>query len=133
MGETIRSAPCVLVVEDNPVNLELIEALLETEGCRILAAMTADEGIRLARRDQPALILMDLHLPGRTGYDAVREIKADPATADIPVVAVTAQAMAGDRERALEAGCDDYCTKPLATERFRTILRRYIRQQGFEA
>jgi CheY-like chemotaxis protein len=73
---------------------------------------------------------MDMQLPGRTGYDAVRELKADAATAAIPVVAVTAQAMAGDREKALEAGCDEYCTKPLETTRFRALLQRFLNVRG---
>jgi CheY-like chemotaxis protein len=118
--------PCVLVVEDNPVNLELIVALLEANGCRVVTATTADEGVRLAGRERPGLILMDVQLPGRTGHDAARQLKAESATATIPIVAVTAQAMLGDRERALAAGCDDYCTKPLDAERFREIVHRYL-------
>ena len=126
MSTSERVRPKVLVVEDNPVNLELVVALLEVEGCQVLTAGSADEGIQCAVTARPDLILMDVQLPGRTGYDATRQLKGDPATAAIPVVALTAQAMTGDREKALEAGCDDYCPKPLDTQRFRAILRRHL-------
>lgn len=126
MGRSERERPCVLVVEDNPVNLELAVALLEAEGCRVLTATTADEGIGLVAAQRPHLILMDIQLPGKTGYEATRQLKADPATAAIPIVALTAQAMTGDREKALAAGCDEYCTKPLDTGRFRALLHRHL-------
>ncbi len=126
MSPAERLRPKVLVVEDNPVNLELAVALLEAAGCQVLTAGSADEGIQSAQTARPDLILMDVQLPGRTGYEATRQLKSDPATAGIPVVALTAQAMQGDREKALEAGCDDYCTKPLDTQVFREILRRYL-------
>jgi CheY-like chemotaxis protein len=119
-------APRVLVIEDDPVNLELTVALLENERYAVSSAGTAEEGIRLARRERPDLILMDVRLPGRTGLDAARELKADSATTGIPIVALTAQALAGDRERALAAGCDDYCAKPVDAEQFRAVLRRFL-------
>jgi len=119
-------APRVLVVEDNLVNLELVIALLEQEGCRILTADTAQEGLRLATAEHPDLILMDEQLPGMTGYEATRRLKADPATATIPVVAFTAQAMRGEEEKAKAAGCDAYLTKPLDPEVFRETLRRFL-------
>ena len=120
-------APRVLVVEDNLVNLELVIALLEQEGCRILTADTAQEGLRLATAEHPDLILMDVQLPGMTGYEATRRLRADPATAGIPVVAFTAQAMRGEEEKAKAAGCDAYITKPLDAEVFRETLRRFLR------
>lgn len=116
----------VLVVEDNPVNLELVTELLEQEGCEALAAESADAGLRLAAAERPDLILMDLQLPGMTGYEATRRLKADPATATIPVVALTAHAMRGDDAAAKEAGCDGYLTKPLSTQAFRETLRRLL-------
>lgn len=119
-------APRVLVVEDNPVNLEVVVAFLEGESCQILSAETAEAGLRLARAERPDLILMDVHLPGVTGYEATRRLKADPATAAIPVVALTANAMRGDEARAREAGCDAYLTKPLETRLLRETLRRYL-------
>ena len=118
--------PKVLVVEDNPINQELVAALLEKEGCETLTAETGEEAVRLALAEQPRLILMDIQLPGQTGYDTTRQLRARRATAAIPVVAVTAEAMKGDREKALAAGCDDYCTKPLDARRFLDIIRKFL-------
>ncbi len=116
----------VLVVEDDPVNMELLVALLEQADCEVLRAETADAGIRVAAAERPDLILMDVQLPGMTGYEATRRLKADPATAAVPVVAVTAQAMRGDDARARDAGCDAYLMKPLDTRCFRDILHRFL-------
>jgi two-component system cell cycle response regulator DivK len=116
----------VLVVEDNAINLELVVALLTQEGCEVLVAETADAALQLARTAQPELILMDVQLPGMTGYEATHHLKADPATAAIPVVALTAQAMRGDEARAVEAGCAAYLTKPLDARAFRDTLRRFL-------
>ena len=118
--------PRVLVVEDNAVNLELVVALLEQQGCEVLVAETADAALPLARTAHPDLILMDVQLPGMTGYEATRRLKADPATAAIPIVALTAQAMRGDETRAAEAGCAAYLTKPLDAHAFRDIVRRFL-------
>lgn len=118
--------PRVLVVEDNAVNLELMTALLDQEGCEVLVAETAEASLRLARAARPDLILMDVQLPGMTGYEAARRLKDDPSTAAIPVVAVTAQAMRGDEARAAQAGCAGYLTKPLDAEIFRQTLRRLL-------
>ncbi len=123
-------SPRVLVVEDNPVNLELVVALLEEQGCRVLTAQTADAGLRLVAVERPDLILMDVQLPDMTGYDATRSLKTDPATAAIPVVAITAQAMRGDEAKAREAGCDGYLTKPVNTHAFRQMLKRFIPEEG---
>jgi CheY-like chemotaxis protein len=122
----IRVPPCVLVVEDNPVNLELVTALLEEAGCRILTAETAAAGLQLVATERPDLILMDVQLPGMTGYEATQRLKADPATAAIPVIAITAQAMRGEEATARAAGCDAYLTKPLETHAFRELLRRFL-------
>ncbi len=116
----------VLVVEDDPVNMELLVALLEQADCEVLRAETADAGLRVAAAERPDLILMDVQLPGMTGYEATRRLKADPATAAVPVVAVTAQAMRGDDARARDAGCDAYLMKPLDTRCFRDILHRFL-------
>lgn len=118
--------PRVLVVEDNPVNMELVAALLETEDCRVISAETADVSLRLAAAEQPDLILMDIQLPGMSGHDAARRLKADPATAGIPVVALTAHAMLGEEARAREAGFDAFLTKPIDTQAFRNTLRRFL-------
>lgn len=103
----------LLVVEDNPINLELVQDILEAHGYEVCSAMTGPEGYALARVLCPDLILMDIQLPGRDGISVTRDLKADPATCHIPVVAVTAFAMEGDRERILEAGCAGYLSKPL--------------------
>ena len=104
----------VLVVEDNPLNLKLVRDVLGHAGFEVLEARTGEDGVARARADQPAVILMDLQLPGLDGTQALRLIKADPATAAIPVVALTAFAMAEDRERALSNGFDGYLSKPIS-------------------
>ncbi len=118
--------PLVLVVEDNAVNLELVVALLEQEGCRAITAETADAGLRLAAAESPDLILMDLQLPGMTGYEATQRLKANPAMAATPVVAITASAMRGDEARAQAVGCDAYLTKPLDARLFHETLHRLL-------
>lgn len=120
------TAPRVLVVEDNPVNLELVAALLESEGYGVIAAETADISLRLAASERPDLIVMDIQLPGMSGYDATRRLKANPATAGIPVVALTAHAMRGEEVRAREAGFDAFLTKPIDTQAFRDTLRGFL-------
>lgn len=119
-------APRVLVVEDNPVNLELVAELLEQEGCQVLTAKSAEVGLRLALAERPDLVLMDMQLPGISGYEATRQLKANRATAAIPVVGLTSFAMRGDDRKAREAGCDGYLTKPLDTDAFRETLRRFL-------
>lgn len=121
-------APRVLVVEDSPINLELVTELLEQEGCQVLAAPSAEAALRLAATERPDLVLMDLQLPGMTGYEATRRLKAAPATAAIPVLVLTSSAMRGDDLKAHEAGCDAYLTKPLDTNLFRKTLRRFLAQ-----
>jgi two-component system cell cycle response regulator DivK len=116
----------VLVVEDNALNRELLVVLLEAEGCDVLPAETAEAGMALATAERPALIFMDVQLPGITGYEATRRLKANPATAAIPVVAVTAQAMRGEEARARAAGCDAYLSKPVSARALRDVLRRWL-------
>jgi len=108
----------VLVVEDNPMNMELATDLLEAAGYTVLQAPSAEDGIRQAQRELPDLILMDVRLPGMDGHAAVRVLKRDPVTASIPTVALTAQAMMGDEEAALESGFDGYIAKPIDTRTF---------------
>ena len=103
----------ILVIENNPTNLQLLSDVLELQGYSIYQAVTAPAGIDLARSKMPRLILMDIGLPGMNGLEATRILKQDPATKDIPIIAVTAHAMRGDRELALAAGCDEYITKPI--------------------
>ena len=115
----------ILVVEDNAVNLELATDLLEAGGFSVLQARTAEEGLRLARQCLPALILMDISLPGMDGLAATRVLKADSLTAGLPVVALTAHAMRGDAAVAAAAGCDGYITKPIDTRSFVETVARY--------
>ena len=118
--------PTILVVEDNTLNLELVRDLLITAGMRVMEARTGQEGLAAASELKPALILLDIRLPGLDGYAVLERLKANPATASIPVVALTAQAMVGDREQALAAGFTDYIPKPIDTrtlaERVRALL-----------
>ena len=111
----------ILLVEDNPENRDMLSRRLIRRGFEVEFAEDGEEAVRKAREGTPALILMDLSLPVMDGWEATRRIKADAATAAIPVIALTAHAMSSDRERALSAGCDDYDTKPVDLER---LLRK---------
>ena len=102
----------ILYIEDTENNQILIRRRLEQSGYRVITADDAEQGMALATDEKPDLILMDMSLPGLDGWEATRRLKADPRTKTIPVIALTAHVMQGDRERALEAGCDDYDTKP---------------------
>jgi two-component system cell cycle response regulator DivK len=103
----------ILIIEDDDMNMDMITKRLELRGYRVVAAVDALRGIALAREEPPDLILMDVNLPGVDGWEATRRLKAEAATRDIPVVALTAHAMERDRERAREAGCDGYESKPV--------------------
>jgi two-component system cell cycle response regulator DivK len=112
MGADMASRP-VLVVEDNEKNMKLVRDVLQATGYRTLGATTGEDAVELAQSHEPALVLMDVHLPGIDGLEALRRLRRDELTASIPVLAVTAQAMRGDRERFLEAGFDGYLSKPI--------------------
>jgi CheY-like chemotaxis protein len=118
--------PVILVVEDNERNLKLLRDVLEYAGYDVRVARTAEEGITLAVSDPPHLVLMDLQLPGVDGVEALGRLRESPRTADIPVVAVTAQAMKQDRERALRAGFDGYVEKPISVRAFPDQVRRFL-------
>jgi len=109
--------PRVLLVEDNEMNRDMLSRRLTRRGFDIVVAEDGIEGVRLASEAQPDLILLDMSLPGLDGWEVARRLKADAATRAIPIIALTAHAMAGDRERALQAGCDDYDTKPVELPR----------------
>jgi len=117
----------ILIVEDNPANQLLVSAVLEREGYRLELAGSAVEARQVLARGLPDLILMDIQLPGMDGLTFTRELKADPASNGIPVVALTALAMSGDRERALAAGCTGYISKPINTRTFADEVRAYLR------
>jgi two-component system cell cycle response regulator DivK len=108
------TAPLVLIVEDNPRNLKLVRDVLRHAGYATLEAGCAEEGLELAREQNPSVVLMDVQLPGIDGVEALRRLRADPATAALPVVAVTAFAMEADRARLLAAGFDGYIEKPIS-------------------
>jgi CheY-like chemotaxis protein len=105
--------PTILVVEDNEMNRDMLTRRLARKGFSTLVAVDGEQGITMARSEHPDLILMDMSLPIIDGWEATRRIKSTPETAGIPVIALTAHAMTGDRERAMAAGCDDYDTKPV--------------------
>ena len=109
----MSAEPCVLIVEDNPRNLKLVRDVLNHVGYRTLEACTAEDGLEIARAEHPGLILMDVQLPGMDGVEALGRLRAEPGTAGIRVVAVTALAMKEDRERFLAAGFDGYLEKPI--------------------
>ena len=107
----------ILLVEDNEMNRDMLSRRLARRGYEVVVAVDGREGVAKARAETPALILMDMSLPVLDGWEATRELRADPATRSIPVIALTAHAMAGDREKALAVGCDDFDTKPIELER----------------
>jgi two-component system cell cycle response regulator DivK len=115
----------ILIVEDNEKNLKLVRDLLQFKGYRTLEAGTAAEGLRLAAEHRPDLILMDIQLPDMDGSTALGQLRAAPRTAGIAVVALTAQAMGGDRERLLGAGFDGYLTKPISIKEFPDQVRQF--------
>lgn len=116
----------VLIVEDNELNMKLFHDLLDAQGYETLQTREGLQALALARQHRPDLILMDIQLSGMDGLEATRRLKADLATRDIPVVAVTAYAMPGDREKALAAGCAGYITKPLDTATFVEQVAAYL-------
>ena len=120
----------ILIVEDNEKNMKLVRDLLRVKGYRTLEAMTAGAGLALAAEHTPDLILMDIQLPDMDGVTALGHLKADAATARIRVVALTAFAMKGDRERFLGAGFDGYLVKPINVREFPEQVRRFCEQKG---
>jgi len=117
----------ILIIEDNLLNLELATDLLEANGFSVLQAQNAEVGLRLAREAMPTLILMDLSLPGMDGLQATKALKSDPATRHLIVIALTAHAMKGDQEVALNASCDGYLTKPIDTRIFVDTIASIIK------
>jgi CheY-like chemotaxis protein len=109
--------PTILLVEDNEMNRDMLSRRLRKKGYEVVIAVDGQDALAMARSEAPALILMDMSLPVLDGWDATRQLKTDPATRSIPIIALTAHAMSGDREKALEAGCDDFDTKPVELRR----------------
>ncbi len=120
----------ILIVEDNEKNRKLVRDILLFKGYRILESETAEEGIRLARENIPALILMDFHLPGMNGIEAFKVLRADAATSSIPVIAVTASAMTEDRQRMMAAGFDGLQTKPINVKEFLAAVAEILKKHA---
>ena len=116
----------ILVVDDNPANLRLLRLLLSGESYVVRTADGAEEAITILEDFRPRLILMDLQMPGMNGFELARRLKGDPATRDIVIVALTAYAMKGDEERAREAGCDGYVSKPIDTRTLPALVARHL-------
>ena len=118
----------LLLVEDNEMNRDMLSRRLERRGYRVLIATDGEQGVTLAHGEKPDLILMDMSLPVLDGWSATRQLKAAPETRNIPIVALTAHAMPADQQKAREAGCDDYDTKPIdlprLLEKIETLLHR---------
>jgi two-component system, cell cycle response regulator DivK len=116
----------VLLVEDNEMNRDMLSRRLIRRGFHVVFAMDGQQGIDLARSERPDIILMDMSLPVIDGWEATRRVKADDATRSVPVIGLTAHAMSGDREKAIEAGCDDYDTKPVELDRLISKIDRLL-------
>jgi two-component system, cell cycle response regulator DivK len=117
---------CVLIVEDNPLNMKLFSAMIGAQGYEVLQAGDGAQGLDLARRLHPDLIIMDIQLPGISGLEVTRNLKADDSTRQIPIVATTAFAMRGDEEMILASGCDAYMSKPIAISPFLELIETFM-------
>jgi CheY-like chemotaxis protein len=122
--------PKILLVEDNEMNRDMLSRRLQRKGFEVLIAVDGAEGVALAGSAAPDLILMDMDLPVIDGWEATRRLKAEPATQSIPVIALTAHAMAEDRDKALAAGCDDYDTKPVEFARLLEKIQAQLAKHG---
>ena len=116
----------ILLVEDNEMNRDMLSRRLIRRGFEVIFAVDGQQGVDLAKSERPDIILMDLSLPVIDGWEATRRVKADDATRSVPVIGLTAHAMAGDREKAMEAGCDDYDTKPVELDRLIGKIERLL-------
>jgi CheY-like chemotaxis protein len=123
------SQELILIVEDQPLNRKLVRDVLQSKGYRTLESETAEEGLQLAREHLPALVLMDIQLPGINGIEALKQLRADPATRAIPVIAVTASAMQQNRQEILSAGFDGYQPKPISIKVFLQAVREALDQR----
>jgi two-component system, cell cycle response regulator DivK len=117
----------ILIVEDNDMNRDMLSRRLERRGYQVILAIDGRRGLAAARSEAPDLILMDMSLPEIDGWEVTRQLKSDDTTRSIPVIALTAHAMSSDRQKALEAGCDDYDTKPVEFQRLLTKIQTMLR------
>ncbi|MBK6396658.1 MAG: response regulator [Betaproteobacteria bacterium] len=120
----------ILIVEDNEKNMKLVRDVLQVKGYATLEAVTGEDGVRLAKERLPALVLMDIQLPGISGIEALKQLRADPATAAIPVIAVTASVMVSDRRNITDAGFDGYVGKPLNLKEFLAAVASALAPRG---
>lgn len=120
----------ILLVEDNEMNRDMLSRRLGRKGFAVVMALDGAEAITMAKQEAPAIILMDMNLPVIDGWESTRQLKADPVTASIPVIGLTAHAMDGDREKCLEAGCDDYDTKPIELPRLLEKIKQQLLRCG---
>jgi len=118
----------ILLVEDNEMNRDMLSRRLQRKGYEVVLALDGEQGVEMARSEAPDLILMDVSLPMMDGWEATRKLKASSETQSIPIIALTAHAMAGDREKSLEAGCDDYDTKPIEFKRLLEKIQAFLGQ-----
>ena len=116
----------ILIVEDNPASMKLVRDSLQVKGYQIIAAETGEEGVRLAHEQHPALVLMDIQLPGISGVDALRQLRADPVTRSTPVIAVTASVMTQDRKRITDAGFNGFHPKPISIKELLATVREIL-------
>jgi two-component system, cell cycle response regulator DivK len=117
----------IVLIEDNEQNLYLATFLLEKNGCKVVPARNGPEGIELAGRVLPDLVVLDIQLPGMDGYAVARALRQHPALREVPIVAVTSYAMVGDRERTLEAGCNGYLEKPINPDTFTSEIETFLK------
>jgi len=122
--------PRIVLIEDNEMNRDMLSRRLVRRGYEVAIALDGEQGLAMARSEAPALILMDMSLPGIDGWEATRQLKAAPETQKIPVIALTAHAMAGDREKAVAAGCDDFDTKPVELTRLLEKIEALLGRTG---
>jgi len=116
----------ILIVEDNPKNLKLVRDTLQVKGYQTIEAETGEEGVRLAHEQQPALVLMDIQLPGINGVEALKRLRADPVTSSTPVIAITASVMTQDRTRIMAAGFDGFQGKPISVRELLATVREIL-------
>ncbi len=114
----------VLIVEDNEMNRDMLSRRLKRKGYDVIIAVDGEQGVSMTKGENPDIVLMDMSLPIIDGWEATKQLKANPETQSIPVIALTAHAMSGDREKAMEAGCDDYDTKPIELKRLLSKIER---------
>jgi two-component system cell cycle response regulator DivK len=123
-----EAMPKVLLIEDNEMNRDMLSRRLARRGFQVVCAVDGQQGVGLTRSEKPDIILMDMSLPVMDGWEATRRIKSEDATRDVPVIGLTSHAMSGDREKAIEAGCDDYDTKPVDFDRLLEKIEHLLRK-----